>query len=721
MADNSKNIFNNSFFQSTPQKTQDWRTHQPTAPGAVPGVFTGQSAQPSPFGAQAAPAPGGIFAAPGIGMPGNTASAFGSSFAPPLPLASSPFGTAAGIQQQSPFGIPPFQAAGTAAAPGTQQQMPFQIGTAAQPPSGLGSSFASSPFGTAKPSITTAFGSSQPQAAPPSIFGTQNIPSYSTTGQFGATQSSALPGFSSSISSSVGPYDPFKPVSAMGSTGVASSLFSGTAAKPLIGSTAGSAGLTGSAFPSQSSPWGGGAGGGWNVGAKGSKAASYTSTRTKDDTGIFVEVVDITAMKEYESKHGDEIRKEDYDQGRKPSQSMGGAVPFGSFGATAGSSFGALPSGSAPSATGGTAFPSAFGTASTAPSTALNYLSAQPTAASAFSPFPSSSLSQPSSLSSATSFPFNGNTAGNMPGNMPGNAFGNTGIAGNMTGLGASPFGTAAGQPAAPSPFMAPSNTTNLFQPMQQAPAPDARFTTPAQQPFAPLPSALNFYPGAAQQSPFAGFASNIFSKPAAAPSAAPALAQQSASQQPGPLPEYSDPYLVRDVVFEKGFSQKPSMPAMVPKPIFSTTKETSEVSFSLRPPNSSVKTGIYTIPDITDDSRSVRNLTVICEGAGKIEYLEPVTVSKKSDIERKIRFRNENVEVGDCPGEGLNKRARVYIEGIFPYSRSANTYIKGKAESWPNKGLQERFIHQLKGDPGKKFIDYNVDTGLYVYEVNHF
>lgn len=184
---------------------------------------------------------------------------------------------------------------------------------------------------------------------------------------------------------------------------------------------------------------------------------------------------------------------------------------------------------------------------------------------------------------------------------------------------------------------------------------------------------------------------------------------------------DFTDPYLVRGLQFDKTEAQKPSVKTVLPAPIFSTQKETPAVDFRPRPPKKTSNSMIYTIPNITAGAEDIKGLTVVFEGLGKIEYLVPVSVLSPDELRHKIRFHNENVEVADDPGTGLNKRARVYVEGIFPYSRVTNTFIKGRAETWPNKGIQERFIYQLNNDPTKAFVDYDVDTGVYVYEVNHF
>lgn len=185
----------------------------------------------------------------------------------------------------------------------------------------------------------------------------------------------------------------------------------------------------------------------------------------------------------------------------------------------------------------------------------------------------------------------------------------------------------------------------------------------------------------------------------------------------------YNDPYLIQSVAFDKHVDQKPNFKSVLPKPIFEYKKDSDSIDLKIRPPKKISRSGIFTSPDLNDliSLKNIKNFVVGFENKGKIEFLEPVSLDSSDDIEKKINFKGDTVEMMDPVGTGLNKSARVYVESVFPYSRSTDSYIKGKAETWPNKGIQERFIYQLKNHPKKRFIDYDVDTGLYAYEVNHF
>ena len=115
--------------------------------------------------------------------------------------------------------------------------------------------------------------------------------------------------------------------------------------------------------------------------------------------------------------------------------------------------------------------------------------------------------------------------------------------------------------------------------------------------------------------------------------------------------------------------------------------------------------------------------MTLYFPGKGTIEFLEPVNVADLTveNVNKKILFAKNHVYVTDKTGSGLNVSARVTIEKMYPVSKTDNTLIIGKADSYPQKGIQDRFIYELKNDDTKKFVDYDCTKGTYVYTVNHF
>lgn len=187
----------------------------------------------------------------------------------------------------------------------------------------------------------------------------------------------------------------------------------------------------------------------------------------------------------------------------------------------------------------------------------------------------------------------------------------------------------------------------------------------------------------------------------------------------------YEDPFLLKDIKFERVEKKTSTFPRVVPKPIFSDTTKKPLLNLSYRPPRVTQKKKIYTEPSIEEARhlKEVENLVIGFDGKGRIQYLDKISGVEVtlSNIEDKISFRKNEVVVSDPPGMGFNKRARVYVEGVFAFSKSVGDFIVGKAEKNPQKAIQERFVYSLKEDPYKKYIDYNYETGLYVYEVNHF
>ncbi|AFN82512.1 nucleoporin autopeptidase [Encephalitozoon romaleae SJ-2008] len=186
-----------------------------------------------------------------------------------------------------------------------------------------------------------------------------------------------------------------------------------------------------------------------------------------------------------------------------------------------------------------------------------------------------------------------------------------------------------------------------------------------------------------------------------------------------------SDPFLLKDIKFEKTEKEHLPLSKVLPKPIFKEETKPRKISLSFRPPKPPAKEKIYTIPPIEDikHMREVHNLIIGFEDKGRIEYLDTVNASEitMANIQSKIYFSKESVVVNDPVGVGLNRRARVYVEGVFPYSRSLGDYIKGEQKQFPLKGIQERFVYGLKNDTVKKFVGYEYERGTYVYDVNHF
>lgn len=550
----------------------------------------------------------------------------------------------------------------------------------------------------------------------------------------------------------------------------------------------------------------------WSSTSKGSKITPYSSTRIKEDTGIFADLLDITGMKEYSSLSVDEIRKDDYEMSFKPPKSSSSFSP-----STSGlsSNLGALapkPTLSPGSGFGGIGFssstPGMFGTST--PSTPVSTFgtSLQPQLFSSTTSKPFSSTTTPTTCPFGTSgLQFNsfGNTQSSQPPQPPQtspfsplstqpftstNSMQQSSFSTQQSsqpqlfGAPVQPqkpfFGAQSTEPFnstmnQPQPFTSSSqqlsttpqlqfNSTQTTQPFNSSlltnqpfgtgaptgatsgifgggntlfgskPSGESTMFTPStlsssfQKPQAPAPFAF----GNSQQNNSTQSGLSLFNNAPAFGSSSmpqstlqiqPSQTSNLNMQMSNPNVDLSDPYLIKNINFEKIEYQKPSVKIALPTPIFKTSRDTPTVDLKIRQPKQIHKNMLYTIPDLKDINtvQSISNFVIGFEGKGRVEFLEPVTVNSLEDIEKRISFRNENVEISDPIGCGMNKKARVYVEELYPICRTTNEAIKGKAEKFPEKGIQERFIYQLKNDSSKKFIDYNPDNGVYVYEVNHF
>ncbi|ELQ75536.1 Nuclear pore complex, Nup98 component (sc Nup145/Nup100/Nup116) [Trachipleistophora hominis] len=155
------------------------------------------------------------------------------------------------------------------------------------------------------------------------------------------------------------------------------------------------------------------------------------------------------------------------------------------------------------------------------------------------------------------------------------------------------------------------------------------------------------------------------------------------------------DPYLVEGLTFEH-----------IEKPSIKLKKNFYKSIFNVREPdhkpfirmNKHTNTKPYSIPKYEDviEQNQVSNPSIVFPGKGKIEFLESLD---------SYLLREENIQkyVFDSRGVSnvLGKRARVYVENVKP-TRRENV---------------ERFVYELKNDKFKKFVDYNVEDGIYVYE----
>ncbi|EOB11700.1 Nuclear pore complex protein Nup98-Nup96 [Nosema bombycis CQ1] len=671
---NLSNIFKSGMFNNTPQKENTpspfGSTNQNQNPFASSNIFQGGS---NPLGGSNSL--GGNNPLGGsnpLGTQNTTTPSFGQSsyFMPPKPQGSV-FGSSTGVQslpapQSNTFGTP-------ASSWGTTQ------------------TFGSTPTPTNTFGTSTAFGST-------SAFG--NTP---TTTAFGSTPSTS---FGSTPSTTFGS----TPTSTFGST--PTSTFGTTptstfGSKPTMsfGSTPFSSGFQSNAL---------------SLGTlkNGTRDTPYQDTRVKDGIGT-IEIKHINAMNEYARKSNDELRQEDYNLGRK-------AITSGGMGGITGTISGLGSTGGLVSTTGlGSTGAITGGLGNTGAITGLGTTSTNlGTANLSTSPFDSNRNIPGLGSSNLNSFSFNKLPSTQPPVTQQQSVFGSTpstfqtgsSIFGSQpTTPTPSPFGT---QPST-NPFGTPSTVPpTVLTPPSTTPSPFGTTPLNTQQPFAG--SSLT-------STPFTTSLQPVIPNMTTIPNMSTIHNMSTISNLTSPtIINNEDPFLLQDIKFEK-VEKKKILPLnrVIPKPIFSDLIKKPLINLQYRPPKINHKKKIYTEPSVEEARhlKEIENLVIGFDGKGRIQYIDKVLGSEvtTTNIEDKISFMKNEILVSDPPGVGLNKRARVYVEGVYAFSKSQGDYIIGKAEKHPLKAIQERFVYELKEDPYKKFIDYNYDTGLYVYDVNHF
>ncbi|KAK1347851.1 putative nucleoporin autopeptidase [Hamiltosporidium tvaerminnensis] len=476
---------------------------------------------------------------------------------------------------------------------------------------------------------------------------------------------------------------------------------------------------------------------------KGTKDTPYKKSSVRDTVTHFpIDILHICSMKEYSDKCIEEIRNEDYILGRKQQTSSSFQMPS------------IQPTFSSSTQT----------TSSLLPQQNFSSVLQQPAAPSFLSNQNTSSISQPAfnlnkpvsstQLGSTPSF-FSQPTTSQSSFSLTQPSF-QTGIAtGQPTGINS---GISTGFPSN-QPLGASSTTSNIFakpqttQPFQssflQNTTTAPSFTQPSfLQPSATAPSFTQpsflqnsttapsyTQPSFLQSSTSApNFTQNIPSQPSFGQQNMPqSLFPQNITNQPTqsnisvPSVNYADPYLVSDIRFEKAKRETDINRKKFLEPIFEIEDQMKEEKneFSVFKDFKDLNNTIYTIPatEGLDLNVVISNLIIVFEKKGRIEYLEGIRAKdcRIENIKNKIFFSGKEVKISDNIGTGLNKRARVYVEGCYPYSRGTGGFIIGKKEEFPLKGVQERYIYGLKSDNFRKFVDYDCEKGIYSYEVAHF
>ncbi|XP_078258062.1 LOW QUALITY PROTEIN: nuclear pore complex protein Nup98-Nup96 [Rhinoraja longicauda] len=144
-------------------------------------------------------------------------------------------------------------------------------------------------------------------------------------------------------------------------------------------------------------------------------------------------------------------------------------------------------------------------------------------------------------------------------------------------------------------------------------------------------------------------------------------------------------------------------------------------------------KVGYYTIPSmdelaqqLTNESGEcvVENFTIGRKGYGSV-YFPGVVNLTNMDLDEIVHIRRKEVTVyldddkRPPMGEGLNRRAEVTLDGIWPMDKSTRCLIKSP-ERLVDMGFEERLENSSRKQ-GARFLEYRCETGSWVFEVMHF
>uniref|UniRef100_A0AAX7VLN0 Nuclear pore complex protein Nup98-Nup96 n=1 Tax=Astatotilapia calliptera TaxID=8154 RepID=A0AAX7VLN0_ASTCA len=143
-------------------------------------------------------------------------------------------------------------------------------------------------------------------------------------------------------------------------------------------------------------------------------------------------------------------------------------------------------------------------------------------------------------------------------------------------------------------------------------------------------------------------------------------------------------------------------------------------------------RVGYYTIPsmdelaDMVDENGecTVENFTIGRKGYGSIFFPGEVNVSGLN-LDEIVHFRRKEVIVypddksKPLEGEGLNRRAEVTLDGVWPNDKTACTQIRSP-ERLSDMNYEGR-LEKASRKQGARFLEYRPETGSWVFEVAHF
>lgn len=143
-------------------------------------------------------------------------------------------------------------------------------------------------------------------------------------------------------------------------------------------------------------------------------------------------------------------------------------------------------------------------------------------------------------------------------------------------------------------------------------------------------------------------------------------------------------------------------------------------------------RVGYYTIPsmedlaDMVDENGDcvVENFSIGRKGYGSIFFPGEVNVTGLN-LDEIVHFRRKEVIVypddknKPVEGEGLNRRAEVTLDGVWPNDKTTCTQIRSP-ERLTEMNYEGR-LEKASRKQGARFLEYRPETGSWVFEVSHF
>uniref|UniRef100_A0A8C7JY01 Nuclear pore complex protein Nup98-Nup96 n=1 Tax=Oncorhynchus kisutch TaxID=8019 RepID=A0A8C7JY01_ONCKI len=143
-------------------------------------------------------------------------------------------------------------------------------------------------------------------------------------------------------------------------------------------------------------------------------------------------------------------------------------------------------------------------------------------------------------------------------------------------------------------------------------------------------------------------------------------------------------------------------------------------------------RVGYYTIPAMDELAKMVdengvcvvENFTVGRKGYGSVFFHGEVNVTGLN-LDEIVHFRRKEVIVypddknKPAEGEGLNRRAEVTLDGVWPNDKTTCTQIKNP-ERLSEMNYEGR-LENASRKQGARFLEYRPETGSWVFEVAHF